>query len=88
MECKLKCQQGEDTQSHILDCSVIQDQLGKTEEEMVNSALYYQIYGTLEQQREVVLVLGRMLEIRDEILLRESLPVGIITGPESTITKL
>ena len=86
MECKLKCQQGEDIQSHLLDCSVIQGQLGKTEQEKVKSVLYDHIYGTLEQQREVVLVLGRMLEIRDEILLGESLPVGIFTGPKSIVT--
>jgi hypothetical protein len=34
----------------------------------------------------VVLVLGRMLEIRDKILWRENLPVGIFTGPKSIIT--
>ena len=86
MECKLKCHQGEDIQSHLLDCSVIKGQLGETEQEKVKSVLYDHMYGTLEQQREVVLVLGRMLEIRDEILLRESLPVGIITGPKSIVT--
>ena len=72
MESKLKCQQGEDIQSHILDCSVIQSQLGETEQEKVPSVVYDHIYGTLEQQREVVLVLGRMLEIRDKILLKGS----------------
>ena len=83
MECKLKC---EDIQSHLLDCSIIQGQLGKTEQEKVKSVPYDRIYGTLEQQREVVLVLGRMLEIRDQILLGESLPVAIFTGPKSIVT--
>ena len=86
MECWLKCQPDEDTQSHILDCSVIPGQLGKTEREKVKSVQYDQIYRTLEQQREGVLVLARMLEIRDEILWRESLPVGIFTGHKLIVT--
>ena len=33
-----------------------------------------------------VLVLGKLLEIRDKLLENERLPVGLNTGPISTIT--
>ena len=46
---------------------------------------YDYIFGSLDQQREAVLVLARMVEVREEILETESLPVGTNTGPESTI---
>ena len=44
---------------------------------------YDDIFGSLEEQREAVQVLARILEIRDQ-LLEESLPVGQNTGPNST----
>ena len=59
-----------------------------TEEEKKQPAnIYYQdIFGTLEVQRRVTIFMARMLEIREDLLVQSSLPVGSFTGPVSTVT--
>ena len=43
-------------------------------------------FGTLEVQRRVTIFMARMLEIREDLLEKSSLPVGSFTGPVSTVT--
>ena len=56
------------------------------EKEILSNVSYGFLFGSLEQQRQVAVVLDRLLEIRDELLKNERLPVGLNTGPISTIT--
>ena len=47
---------------------------------------YNHIFGTLVQQGEIVPVLSRMLELREELLKIQCLPVGQNIGPDSVVT--
>ena len=53
---------------------------------MTKGVKYEDIFGSLEEQREVVGVLARLLEVREEQLERRILPVGSNTGPDSTVS--
>ena len=87
--CKLKCQEkSEDTQQHLLSCSQLLKSLTLTERESTNAVSYNDLFGSLEQQRQVVQVLARLLEIRDQLLEEKCLPVGLNTGPATTVTTL
>ena len=83
MGCKLKCDIPEalDSQQHIKSCPIL---ISKLKGNQHLSVSYEDIFGSLEEQREAVQVLARILEIRDQ-LLDESLPVGQNTGPNSTV---
>ena len=83
MACRLKCSDPNaiDSQQHLLLCSALTDNITKEQ----NHIKYEDIFGSLEQQREAVLLLAKLLEARQEILEGESLPVGLITGPESAV---
>ena len=72
-----------DSQSHVLQCSILLDNLS-----YLKQVEYSHIFGTLEQQRKVVLVLARMLERREELLEVQGIPVGTITGPDPTVTNV
>ena len=88
MRCQLMCQETNaiDCQSHLLQCQFLLDRLTPEELERTKEVTYRDIYGSLEQQRKVVVVLSRMLEIREEELEKESLPVGGHTGPADIIS--
>ena len=88
MWCQLKCQDNKEiyTQQHLLSCKVLFKQLADQEQESLRNVSYDFLFGSLEQERQVASVLERLLEIRDELLDKERLPVGINTGPISTIT--
>lgn len=88
MWCKLKCQDEKeiDSQQHLLGCKVLLKELKDQERESLSNVVYDFLFGSLEQQRQVALVLGKLLEIRDKLLENERLPVGLNTGPISTIT--
>ena len=81
--CKMKCNQtgAIDNQDHLLSCPII---LSKFKSDQISSVKYDNIFGSLKEQRKVVNVLIHLLEIRNK-LLDVSLPVGQITGPDSTI---
>ena len=49
---------------------------------------YNHIFGTLVQQREIAPVLSRMLELREELLEIQRLPVGQNMGPDSVVTNV
>ena len=87
MTCRLNCSDplAIDNQQHLLTCSVIHDTNSSDESRQARHLNYDYIFGSLDQEREAVLVLARMVEVREEILETESLPVGTNTGPESTI---
>ena len=75
-----------DSQCHLLECSVLLDQLTPEEQISVKQVEYKDIFGTLDQQRTVALLLTRILEIREELLDLQRLPVGQITGPDPAVT--
>ena len=85
--CRMNCKDLEaiDSQCHILQCSVLLEKLTPEEHHSAHQVKYDHIFGSLDQQRSVVLVLARMLDIREEILDMQCLPVGNITGPDSDI---
>ena len=88
VRCQLMCQETNaiDCQSHLLQCQSLLDRLTPEELERTKEVTYRDIYGSLEQQRKVVVVLSRLLEIREEKLEKESLPVGGHTGPADIIS--
>ena len=81
MACRLKCADPNaiDSQQHLLLCSALKENISKEQDHIK----YEDIFGSMEQQREAVLLLAKLLEARQELLEGESLPVGLITGPES-----
>ena len=81
--CKMKCNQtgALDNQEHLLSCPIL---LSKFKSDQISSVKYDNIFGSLEEQRKVANVLIQLLEVRNK-LLEVSLPVGQITGPDSTI---
>ena len=74
------CERSIDTQSHILDCQVLQDILPLTE-----NVSYTDIYGTTQSQIKLVRIYEQYIMLRDEILEdtdpQVSLPV-LYTGPK------
>ena len=90
LRCSLKCSNLDqlDQQSHLLHCEAVKAFLTSGEKSEAQGVEYSHIYGTLEQQSKVVLVLSRLLEIREGLLEQEGLPMGGITGPIPTITVL
>ena len=67
-----------DTQSHLLNCSTLKDKLSSEESIGAKKVKYNHIYGSVEEQRGVILVLARLLDIRKEMLeeREDHLPVG------------
>ena len=74
-----------DSQAHLLQCKELAKLLSDEENLMTKGVKYEDIFGSLEEQREVVVVMARLLEVREEQLEKESLPVGTHTGPDSTV---
>ena len=71
-----------DTQSHILECLTLQRKLNSEEIMAATQLEYTHIYGSVEEQREITLILARFLYILEKVLEERdgSLPVGN-TGP-------
>ena len=88
LRCQMNCEDTKaiDRQCHLLDCSVLLDQLTPEEQISVKQVEYKDIFGILDQQRTVALLLTRILEIREELLDLQRLPVGQITGPDPAVT--
>ena len=73
------CERFSDSQLHILQCLVLKDI-----RPMVENVEYNHIYGTTQQQEQLVKVYEIYLGIRDELLddpSQQSLP-GLYTGPQ------
>ena len=60
--------------------------LNSEQETQIKRFKFEDIFEHLEKQKEVVQVMTRLLEIREDLLEEESLPVGQTTGPDSTVT--
>ena len=79
------CQRSIDNQQHLIQCQVLQD-IQPLEEDVE----YAQIYGTTEQQYQVVKAFEKYLGIRDELLGENdphpSLP-GLYTGPQRPMAR-
>ena len=90
MRCRLNCedQEANDCQSHLLDCQTILENLSPEEQNGASRLKYNDIFGTLEQQGTIVPVLSRMLEVREELLETQGLPVDRSTGPDTVIANL
>ena len=64
------------------------NQLSLEEREHAHSVKYSDIFGPMELQWKVVKVMIRMLEIWENLLQKDGLPVGENTGPNFAITPL
>ena len=74
-----------DSQPHLLQCEELVKFLSSDEVMRAKCVKYADIFGNLEEQREVVGVMARLLEVREEPLDKEILPVGNHTGPEPAV---
>ena len=74
----MKCQEPGivDNQPHLLQCQVLQKHLNSEQAAQTKNVKYNDIFESLEKQREVALVMSRLLQIREDILEKESLPMG------------
>ena len=91
--CPFKCA-SRDEQRHIFACPVLLSKLTTLQEQAAMSVQYDDIFGGVEEQLEVTMVMAGLLEVREEMLEKEvdSLPVGNTvlqcTGPISNCTML
>ena len=71
LTCPLNCHETkpEDCQNHILNCNRILAHLSMTDNEIVQ---YSDIYGSLAQQKAAVRVFSRALDIREELLKKDT----------------
>ena len=71
---RLNCSypQAINNQQHILTCSVILEKMCSDESRQARHMNYDYIFGSLDQQKEAVLILPRLVEVREEILEKES----------------
>ena len=74
-----------DSQPRLLQCEELAKFLSSDEVMRAKCVKYADIFGSLEEQREVVGVMARLLEVREEQLDKEILPVGNHTGPEPEV---
>ena len=65
-----------ESQPHLLCCVKVKEHLNPGELEAVKSVTYNDIFGSLDKQREVSLILTRIMELREDLLEKWSLPVG------------
>ena len=65
-----------DSQPHLLHYKELAKLLSSEENIRAKKVKYEDIFGSLEEQRDVVGVMARLLEVREEQLEKESLPVG------------
>ena len=68
--CNLNCNDSEavDSQSDVLQCNILLDNLSPEEQLEASQVEYSHIFGICGQQRRVVPVLNRMLDLREELL--------------------
>ena len=87
LKCKMICNNPDaiDSQCHLLNCSMLRMLLGEEERKRADSVKYDDIFGSLMEQREAVVIFSRLLEVREAHLEEDSLPVGKNTGPDSAV---
>ena len=85
LSCPLACG-GVDEQQHLLCCPVLLAQLTIAEEQQLNMVEYDDIYGSVEEQIDVIVILSKQLEVRESLLEQkdQSLPVDNFTGPDTS----
>ena len=76
--CKMKRQEpgNDDSQFNLLQCQVLKKHLNSEQAAQTKNVKYNDLFESLEKQREVALVMSRLLQIREDILENESLPMG------------
>ena len=67
LSCALGCSE-EDSQSHVLDCKPILEQLNPEQLETAKTVKYIDIYNCLEIQKVTVTVYSWLLNIRERLL--------------------
>ena len=82
--CQLLDCSEEDDQRHLMTCQALQAYLSQSEKVKLSQIKYDDIFGPIEKQREAAEILTRLLEIREEILQDDSLPVDSHIGPRIT----
>ena len=75
-----------DCQEHLLSCQRLQPKLCKTQQVILKEVKYADIFGCLEEQKQIVSIFDSLLNMRADIL--ESLPVGTNTGPIIAVTPI
>ena len=68
-----------DCQEHLLSCQSLTARLSSEQKDKLKGLKYSNIFGSTEEQIQIVWIFARLLEIREELL--ESLPVGQNIGP-------
>ena len=88
--CRLKCTtlNAVDQQAHLFRCQTILNQLSIEEREHAHSVKYSDTFGPVELQWKVVKVMIRMLEIREDLLEKDGLPVGANTAVDPILLLL
>ena len=83
LSCPLMCG-ALDEQRHLLHCPVLLAQLSIAEEVQAGLSSYEDIYGSVDVQIAVILILTRLLDVRKGLLEQpdNSLPVDFHTGPD------
>ena len=87
LKCKMNCNDPNaiDSQCHLLNCTVLSKLLSEEESIRAKGVKYEDIFGSLKEQREAVVILARILKVREDSMEEDSLPVGINTGPDSAV---
>ena len=84
MLCPLKCDStSQDIQEHILKCHVILDQLQAEELKAAQFVEYKHVFGNTQEQKSVVMVFIRLLQVRSYLLEPPS-----VTSPPASGTSL
>ena len=82
LNCGAPDQQSHRMQLMLMLCPVLLARLTIAEEETTNFAKNNDIYGSVEEQLNMVRILSRLLDIREDLLNnKDSLVVNLITGP-------
>ena len=72
------CKDSTDDQRHLQACPVLLAKLSSADEEVARGANYDDIFRGVEEQRNICLILEKLLMIREGLL--ESLPVDFVAG--------
>ena len=88
LKCKLNCPDLDaiDCQEHLLSCQSLTTRLSSEQQDSLKGLKYSNIFGSTEEQIQIVRIFASLLEIREELL--ESLPVGPNIGPNIAVAPM
>ena len=76
------CKKEVDKQEHILECHILKEHIKWNHENIK----YDHIYGSLEQQIDVTILIYNLLDVREKLLDKETSPTGALeyrTAPDT-----